>query len=961
MDQAIPQPGQSAGGKGLPRWVAAPSPVVQAVVASTVVLVWLLTELLARHLMSGPNVSGWYPTAGVGLAVLWALGLRYLWAIGAAAFLGLIAVWGYETVPSLAVCGIKMLCYGGAAWGLGRIAPPLETLSRPGQLAGMLMLLLGCAFTTALLSVGTLTAMGAWSGPMWGGVLAWAVGDAIGVLVVAPLLVMVVAPMACARFCHPEPTGRPFSRWLGESWQPGLIIMGTTGLIVALYCFTRPAPDFRVFYLGFIALPSLAMAYRLAGGLTALFVLNTAGMIAIALLGSNGAMLQDLQLVMIALAIMTLLVGSFSSMRETAAAAAESGQRWATLAFRGSGLGRWYWRVGTEIYETDHVLTDTLGYPASEVENNFAWWRERMHPEDILAVNTAMRRHLEGHAEYFDAELRMRNAKGDWVWIYSQGRAIEYNEQGRPQLVVGTHSDITERKVLQELQEESEAWHRSEQRFRMLADAALVGVFQTDDNGAFLYMNPAWSRITGFDLTDALYRNAGAFAHAEDRNRVADAWALAIASRTTMDCEHRVLTPDGRVRWIATRAQPMPALEGRSGGFVGTAVDVTEYHEQVLLIRDSETRYRTLAEHSHDMLWRVTLNAQFTYVSPSCAQLIGYSPQEMQGTNAYDYFHPDDVDQVRQKHRALSPQQPQFKDLHRYRRRDGSYIWFEAVGQLVIPEDKPDSAYIVGISRDVTARIQAEQQRGELELRLRRSQKLDAIGTFATGIAHDFRNTLLAIAASVQSARKKIEPQHPAERSLELIEDACRQSMEITQSLLTFTRGQGRNKAPVNLGDLVRQTIRLLNAMLPAMIRIEAELGTNGPWVMANASELQQVMMNLSTNARDALGDQGGALKIRLTDAGTDRTRLSFIDEGEGMSPETIQRVFEPFFTTKSRLKGTGLGLSLVHGIVTEHGGDIEIDSAPGRGTTVTVTLPTIQPAANVVPDLIPSFEEQPQ
>ncbi|MEM1354291.1 MAG: PAS domain-containing protein [Planctomycetota bacterium] len=944
----------------MPTWMLSPSPIVQALVSSSLLLAWLLTEMMAMHLMASSSASGWYPTAGIGLAVLWAVGLRYAWVVGVAAFLGMLAVWGYEPLPSLVVSLIKMLCYGGAAWALRLFLPPPVRLSRPRQVAALLMVMLGCAFSTALISVGSLHLIGVWPDALWAGVLSWAVGDSIGILVIAPLLVMVVSPLACSRFGQDAEPARPLKQVFREAWRPGLVILGTAGVIVALYCCTRGTPDFRIFYLGFIALPTLAMVYRLVGGLTALFVLNCSGMAAVFIHGDSGAALQDLQLVMIALAICTLLVGCYSTMRETAAADAESGKRWASLAFRGSGLGRWHWRVGSEVYETDHVLTDTLGYPSTKVENNSDWWRERMHPEDQPVVETAMRRHLEGHTEFFDAELRVRNAAGDWVWIYSQGRIIERDEQGRPKMVVGTHRDISELRLLKELQEESEAWHRSEQRFRLLADAAPVGVFQTDDKGALLYMNPAWSRITGFNLADALYRHAGAFAYAEDRNRVADAWALAIASQTTMDCEHRVQTPDGQVRWIATRARPTPPAEGRPGGFVGTAVDVTEYHEQVLLIRDSETRYRTLAEHTHDMLWRVTLDAVFTYVSPSCEQLLGYPPREMQGTNAYDYFHEADIEQVRQKHQALTPENPQFKDLHRYRRSNGSYIWFEAVGQLVYPDGDPGEAYIVGISRDVTARIEAEQQRGELEVRLRRSQKLDAIGTFATGIAHDFRNTLLAIAASVQSARKKLDPEHPADRSLELIEDACRQSMDITQSLLTFTRGQGRNKTPVNLSELVRQTIRLLNAMLPSTVQIEADLPGNGPWVLANASELQQVMMNLSTNARDALADQGGALRISLRHTPlTEQTQLVFIDEGEGMPPETIHRIFEPFFTTKSRLKGTGLGLSLVHGIVTEHGGEIEIGSTPGQGTTVTITLPTAPAPTRTTNNRTPTFEEQ--
>lgn len=954
------QAGLVKGGNPLPQWVAAPSLTVQAAVASSVLLIWLLSEALSANLLSGPSISGWYPTAGIGLAVLWALGLRYLWVIGLSAALGMFAVWDHPWATILAGTAIKVLTYGASAWGLRRVLPPPVSLQSPPQVAIMLLLFLGCAFSTALLSVAAYGALGSWNGPFGAGVLSWMIGDAIGILVITPLLLLVIAPWVSNRFYHRTATS-PGPGTLARPWrEPTMLIIGTVLAIILLYMTAAQEPDFRVFYLGFIALPVLAIGYGLAGGLSALFVLNAAGMFAIAIVGADTETLQDLQLVMIALAICTLLVGSFSSMRAAAAAAAESGERWADLAFRGSGLGRWHWRVGTETYETDHVLTDVMGYRAAEVGNDFDWWLERMHPEDLPEVNAAMRRHLEGHSEYFDAELRLRDAKGDWVWIYSQGKVIERDEHKRPTLVVGTHSEITERKRLKELQEESEAWHRSEQRFRLLADAAPVGIFQTDEQGAFLYMNPAWSEITGFDLNEALYRHAGAFAYADDRNLVADAWATAVQSRTGMSCEHRVLTPAGEVRWIATFARPTAHAQGRPGGFVGTAVDVTEYREQVQLIRDSETRYRTLADQAHDMLWRVTLDANFTYVSPSCKPLMGLTPAEMVGTNAYDYFHPDDVAKVRAKHDALTLETPQFKDLHRYRREDGSYIWFEAVGQLVVPEDNPNGTYIVGISRDVTARIEAEQQSGELETRLRRSQKLDAIGTFATGIAHDFRNTLLAIAASVQSAQKKLDPAHPATRPLDLIEDACRQSMEITQSLLTFTRGQGRNKEIADLSTLVTDTTRLLGAMLPSTVRIQTDLPTPSPWVRCNPSELQQVIMNLATNARDALGDSGGSVDISLTNGDDGYVIIRVADRGEGMSADTMNRAFEPFFTTKSRLKGTGLGLALVHGIVSEHDGDIEIDSTPERGTTVTITLPTVpKPTdARPLPDLLTTIEE---
>lgn len=935
----------------LPTWVTEPTAMTQVLISTTFMVVWFIADFISRQFLTAGGVSGWYPTAGLGVALLWALGLRYAWVIVPAALLGGLAVWEFDVLPALLVAMLKGLTYAGAAVVLRRVLRPGRLPRRPIDLGGVIASLLACAVLTAVGGVMLLALTGEFPASkdhplelLVETIVGWAVGDAVGMLVTAPLLVMVLAPWVCLRLCKAGDEAKlRYARTVGSyelfrSVKPWAVIaLASLGLAV-LSCLPKQC-DPRVYYLGFVALPALAMRYRLAGGLAALLLLSLTSILAARLHGIDPAHLIDLQLIIIALAISTILVGAFAVMRSWAEEQRQAEHRWATLAMRGSGMGRWYWELVTNRFTTDYVLTDSFGYRRDKVQPSLSWWEQRVHPEDVLRNRREVERLIRGQGDYYEAENRMLAADGTWGWYHSQGTVIERDANGRPRRIVGTHHDITDRKELERMRADAEATRRSEQRFRTLADDSPVAIFQTDAKGVFLYVNTAWCRMTGHEQTDALYRSAAAFAHPDDRNRVADHWATAVQTGTAVNHEHRVVTPDGRTLWIQTQAKP-----NRNNhvllGYVGTGVDVTPYRQAMAMIRDSEARYRTLADHAYDMLWRVSADAIFTYVSPSATKLMGYTPEEMVGTNAFDYFHPGDIERVRGKHNALTTQAPEFEDVHRYRRKDGSYIVFEAVGKLVVPEAADEEPYITGISRDVTQRVASERIQRELEEKLARSQKLDAIGTFATGIAHDFRNSLLAIKASAQSAGRKLDENHPAQPAIATVYDACNQAMAVTQSLLTFARGQGATKRPTDLAELVRSNTGLLRAVIPANIRLLLDCPDQDVIVHANAGELQQALLNLVMNAKDAIEDQG---EVRIVlGRHDDAAVLTVADNGCGMSTKVLSRAFEPFFTTRARLKGTGLGLSQVHGIVTDHGGEISLTSTPGQGTMVTMILPLI-------------------
>jgi signal transduction histidine kinase len=264
--------------------------------------------------------------------------------------------------------------------------------------------------------------------------------------------------------------------------------------------------------------------------------------------------------------------------------------------------------------------------------------------------------------------------------------------------------------------------------------------------------------------------------------------------------------------------------------------------------------------------------------------------------------------------------------------------------------------------RDVTARrrldrereaLRAQRQRQELEARLQRAQRLESVGQLAGGVAHDFNNMLAAILNYTAILRDDLEPAAPAQEDLAEIEGAARRGARLVQQLLLFSQGKLTTPEVVDLNGVVRRLDRLLQRTLGEQVRLEYELDPALQPVEADVTNVEQVLVNLVVNARDALGADGGTVTVRTTNdelapaAATDLdavagpyVRLSVSDDGCGMDARTRERALEPFFTTKPVGEGTGLGLATVHGIVSQAGGCLDLDSAPGDGTTVIVRLP---------------------
>ncbi len=368
-----------------------------------------------------------------------------------------------------------------------------------------------------------------------------------------------------------------------------------------------------------------------------------------------------------------------------------------------------------------------------------------------------------------------------------------------------------------------------------------------------------------------------------------------------------------------------------------------------------EARFRSLVQHASDLILVIDADGRIGYASPSTARVLG-DGRAGAGTRFVDLLHPEDAG-------VLAPlDDPAAAPGWRAECRMGTAHGEWRDVELVATDLRHDPAVrgIVLNGRDVS-------DRSELERQLRHAQKLDAVGHLAGGLAHDFNNVLTAIRGYTELLREAIPSGSPAAEDLANIEQAVDRAAAVTRKLLAFSRKQAVQRSALDLNGVLRDLEPLLRQLLTDRIEVRLDLDPALWRIKADPDQMEQVVVNLVTNARDAMPD-GGPLLVatanRTVDAVTpdtgrlppgDYVALVVNDQGVGMSPEVRARIFEPFFSTKPRDRGIGLGLAMVHGIVTNSGGYIAVDSAPGRGTTLTVLLPRTREAAAPAPRPLPS------
>jgi PAS domain S-box-containing protein len=501
---------------------------------------------------------------------------------------------------------------------------------------------------------------------------------------------------------------------------------------------------------------------------------------------------------------------------------------------------------------------------------------------------------------------------------------------------------------LHELRRTEAALRASEERFRAFMENSPAVAFIKDAQGRYVYGNRAWAERLGKAPEEILGKTD------------AELWPDQTA-RLFRDSDRRVLTggdvlqaiesaplPSGETRWWKVFKFPMRDPRGQAlvGGVV---VDITEQKRAEEALRDSEQRYRLLAENSSDVISRHDLAGSLLYISPTSQALFGRPPKDLLGRSAFEFVHPDDIERVGQAYRRLLGGAETVTIACRALAPDGSYRWVEsAARRLHAPQaGSPDELLVA--TRDISDRVCLEEK-------LRQAEKLEAVGQLAGGVAHDFNNMLAVILGCSDLALRALPPGSETHELLRQIHDAGGRAAHLTRQLLFFARKHQVRPTVFDLNAVVAPLERILRRLINEDITLVTRLAEVPCPVCADRGQLELALVNLAVNARDAMPG-GGTLEITTAALTRDDdrrggrapgryVRLSVRDTGHGMDEETRARIFEPFFTTKEVGKGTGLGLATVYGVVAQSGGFIDVESQVGRGSAFHVYVP----AAEAVP-----------
>jgi PAS domain S-box-containing protein len=522
------------------------------------------------------------------------------------------------------------------------------------------------------------------------------------------------------------------------------------------------------------------------------------------------------------------------------------------------------------------------------------------------------------------------------------------DSQGRVSTVICISKDITLRKRAEE------ALKESEERFRIISEESPLGISLLDHQGRHEYVNPAFVGMFGYTLDQVAQSGDWfrlAFPDPQYRRRVREDWLGDLRSHQPREVRNRtyqVTCRDGSQKTILFR--PVTITQGRQ--FV-IYEDVTQRLQALEALKDSERRYRELFDNMSDLIYTQDLQGRFLTVNPALAKLFGYPAEDLLGHLAVDFMRPELRQAFQTEYLDKLLQEGHHFGISMYFAKDGGRRYIEYHSSLVKPAAGPP--YISGVGRDVTDRINAEKQLRRLQEQLFQSQKIQALGVLAGGIAHDFNNMLQSISGYTQLMLTESHTTPVNRDRLEHIEQSIARATGMIGHLMTLARKGQTKLERVDLNQEVARTIKILEHTLPKMISLGSDLAPDLLPVNADATQVEQILLNLSTNASQAM-PQGGQLTFTTRNATIDAqapetvpglepgpyVRLEVSDTGLGMDEETLSHIFEPFFTTKPLGQGTGLGLSTVYGIVTNYGGQILCASRPGRGTTFTIYLPAL-------------------
>jgi len=640
-----------------------------------------------------------------------------------------------------------------------------------------------------------------------------------------------------------------------------------------------------------------------------------------------------------------------SASRERALAVAEERQR---LAVDATGIGIFDFDPGSDDLNWDERVRELFWVAPDEPISYAGTFLLKLHPEDRDATDRAVQAALEpGGPGSFDIEYRVVDpVSGGERWLAARGRSVF--RDGRAVRFVGTVRDVTVRKRA------GLAVRATEERYRLVTQATNDAIWDWDLVSDHVLWNEALRTAYGYELDQV--EPTGAWwldrIHPDDRVRVEDDIHATIqGSPNEWNHEYRFRRSDGSYAEVLDRGYMVRGKRGEPIRMIGAMLDLTERKRDERRLRamnamleervEERTRERDRTwSVSQDLMCVIDASGVFRAVSPAATTILGWEPEGMLGATVFDFIHPDDQAATARAHvLATLDKLPIFEN--RYRHRDGGYRWMAWVAA-------PDRDLVFATGRDVTAEKAQAEALLKVEEALRQSQKMEAVGQLTGGIAHDFNNLLTGISGSLELLQTRVSQGRLTEidRYITAAQGASKRAAALTHRLLAFSRRQTLDPRPTDVNRLVAGMEDLIRRTIGPEIALDV-IDAPGLWpALVDQSQLENALLNLCINARDAM-PTGGRITVetgnRWLDARAARERdlepgpylaLSVTDTGTGMPADVIAKAFEPFFTTKPIGQGTGLGLSMIYGFVRQSGGQVQITSIVGEGTTLVLYLP---------------------
>ncbi len=595
---------------------------------------------------------------------------------------------------------------------------------------------------------------------------------------------------------------------------------------------------------------------------------------------------------------------------------------------------------------SSHGVRDIFGCSPEEVKDDFGPIFNAIHPEDRNEISRTIDESVKNLSQW-KCEYRVQLSGQPVKWVF--GNSIPEKMADGSILWSGYNMDITERK-------------KAEEELRKLYEAmdlaqkmAGIGYWSYDKKGGKRF----WS--------SQMYKNFGLDERfgppgTEDLRKVAhpDDWDIykknfkSALNGVPYNQVMKIFFSDGSLRYIQSEGHPMTDESGEVVGLIGTSQDITERVETKMALEESEKKYRNIFENAVEGFFRSTPEGKFKEVNPAFARMLGYdSPQELVSSisNIKTQYYVNPAD--RERYQKILRKFGVVDDIEfKVKRKDGDELWVSNSTRAYFDDDGNVTHY-EGIVNDISERKKAEEEKEKLQSQLKQAAKMEAIGNLAGGIAHDFNNILATMIGFTEVALDEMQRGAGADDSLQEVLRAGKRARDLVRQILLFSRQSDKQIKPIQPDIIVKEVLKFIRSSIPSTIEIRLKIECDS-LILGNSTQIHQMLMNLCTNAAQAMEDRGGVLTVRLKDiavgdAGVasrlelkagNYIEIMVADTGPGIPQSIMDSIFDPYYTTKGPGEGTGIGLAVVKGIVESHGGKIAVDSQLGKGSTFTLYLP---------------------